>query len=82
MIAEFSGENRFADLQEEEILAEYNIYRNPSWLMMKGNVKFQKQSGSSMTELDLRFFAGGVGVSNQDVETIRWAPDLRPERQS
>lgn len=80
VIAEFSGENRFADLQEEEILAEYNIYRNPSWLMMKGNVKFQKQSGNSLTELDLRFFAGGVGVSNQDVETIRWAPDLRPER--
>ena len=35
IIAEFSERERFAGLETEEILAEYNIYRNPSWLMMK-----------------------------------------------
>ena len=44
VLAEFSLEGRLSDLQEEEILEEYNIYRNPSWLMMKGKGRFRRQT--------------------------------------
>lgn len=74
VIAEFSEEDRFANLQEEEILAEYNIYRNPSWLMMKGNARFHKVYGNGMAEIDLQSFDGGLGISNQDIEQIVWNP--------
>ncbi len=80
IISKFSEKERFQGLQEEEILAEFNIYQNPSWLMMKGNVRFQKQFGNVLTDVDLRAFRGGIGVSNQDIETIRWAPDSLIEK--
>ena len=74
VIAEFSEGERFVNLQEEEILAEYNIYRNPSWLMMKGNVRFFENSGNDRKEIDLQLFAGGLGISNQDIDRIVWNP--------
>lgn len=80
VIAEFSEDERFAHLQEEEILEEYNIYRNPSWLMMKGNVKFQIVSGSTVREIELQMFGGGMGVSNQDIENIGWNPETPMEK--
>ena len=64
VIAEFSGKEELADLEPEEILAEYNIYRNPSWLMMKGNVKLQTLSSGSRTDIELGMFGGGLGISN------------------
>lgn len=80
VIAEFSEDEKFVDLHEEEILAEYNIYRNPSWLMMKGNVKFQKNFGNRVAEIELQSFGGGLGVSNQDIENICWNPESRIEK--
>lgn len=74
IITEFSEKEKFADLETEEILAEYNIYRNPSWLMMKGNVKIQVRSGDSLADIELRLFGGGLGISNQDIENICWDP--------
>ena len=74
IIAEFSEKERFSDLETEEILAEYNIYRNPSWMMMKGNVKIRTQSGDSHMDIDLRLFEGGLGISNQDIDNICWDP--------
>lgn len=73
IIAEFSEGERFAQLETEEILAEYNIYRNPSWLMMKGNVRVQVPGETSPVEIDLSSFSGGLGISNQDIEQIGWA---------
>ncbi len=61
IIAEFSG---------EEMLEEYNIYRNPSWIMIKGNVVLQKVYEGKTTEIDLRLYSGGIGLSNQDIEGI------------
>lgn len=75
VISEFSGDGKYEEMTEEEILAEYNIYQNPSWLMMKGSVKFQKQHGDVLTEVALNVFDGGIGISNQDIETIFWNPD-------
>ena len=80
VIAEFSVEERFANLQEEEILAEYNIYRNPSWLMMKGNVRFSQISENGMAEIDLQLFTGGLGISNEDIERIVWNPTEKIEK--
>lgn len=80
VIAEFSEDERFAYLYEEEVLAEYNIYRNPSWLMMKGNVRFQKISGNTVKEIELQLFYGGMGVSNQDIESICWNPESQIEK--
>ena len=72
VIAEFSGKEELADLEPEEILAEYNIYRNPSWLMMKGNGKIQILSGGLPTDIELGLFGGGLGISNQDIDNICW----------
>ena len=74
IISEFS-DDRFKGLETEEILAEYNIYRNPSWLMMKGNVKVEIQGKSSPKQIDLSYFHGGLGISNQDIEHIEWPLD-------
>lgn len=69
IIAEFSGLN---GLQTEEILEEYNIYRNPSWLMMKGNASFFRKKGELTSRIDLSAFYGGIGISNQDIDQISW----------
>lgn len=69
IIAEFCGLN---GLQTEEILEEYNIYRNPSWLMMKGNASFFRQNVEVTSRIDLSAFCGGIGISNQDIEQITW----------
>lgn len=74
IIAEFCDLN---GLQTEEILEEYNIYRNPSWLMLKGNARFFKQDGERMSEIDLSAFCGGIGISNQDIDQISWDPNSR-----
>lgn len=73
IIAEFCCLN---GLQTEEILEEYNIYRNPSWLMMKGNVSFFRQNGEWRSRIDLSAFCGGIGISNQDIEEISWNRNL------
>lgn len=74
IIAEFCSLN---DLQTEEILEEYNVYRNPSWLMLKGNIKFFKQDRERMSEIDLAVFRGGIGISNQDIEQIFWNQNIQ-----
>ena len=79
VISSFSGEEQLEGLEEEALLAEYNIYRNPSWLMMKGNARFNTQ-GSADTEVDLSRFEGGLGISNEDVEKINWASIRQIER--
>ncbi|MBQ9157542.1 MAG: DUF2399 domain-containing protein [Eubacterium sp.] len=40
IIGAFHPEVRFTDLETEEILEEYEIYRNPIWLMIKGKGRF------------------------------------------
>lgn len=80
VIAEFSQDQRLEELQEEEILAEYNIYRNPSWLMMKGSGRFRKVSGDDVTEISLGAFPGGLGISNGDLETVCWDGEFPVKR--
>lgn len=79
VLAEFSLEGRLSDLQEEEILEEYNIYRNPSWLMMKGKGRFRRQTEAGVCDVDLTAFSGGIGLSNRDAGSVCWDPGSRPD---
>ena len=80
VIAEFSGDSRFDGLTTDEILEEYNIYRNPSWVMLKGSGKFVCQRDGMKSEISLEAFPGGIGVSNQNIEEISWSQTIKPDR--
>lgn len=80
IIAEFSGDSRFAGLTADEILEEHNIYRNPSWVMLKGSGKFASWRDGMKSEISLEAFPGGIGVSNQDIEEISWSQTIKPDR--
>lgn len=79
IIAAFSEDEKIKELESSEILEEYNIYKNPSWLMIKGNAVFRKKLGSQEAEVDLRLFPGGIGLSNQDIDQIYWMPEAKLE---
>lgn len=80
IISEYSTRERIRDLTAEEVLEEHNIYRNPSWLMMKGNVTVKKKQGKKVSIIDLSVFPGGLGFSNQDIGEIFWDAQTRPEQ--
>lgn len=80
VIAEFSKDGKYAGLSTEEILEEHNIYRNPSWLMIKGMGAFQRTCGNQTSEVNLGAFPGGIGLSNQDIDGIGWNREIRPKR--
>ncbi|MBP3700998.1 MAG: DUF2399 domain-containing protein, partial [Lachnospiraceae bacterium] len=77
---EFSGDSRFVGLTADEILEEHNIYRNPSWVMLKGSGGFTGQADGMISEVLLETFPGGIGISNQDIEKIRWNQKVKPNR--
>ena len=80
IIAEFSREGRFDELAAEEILEEFNIYRNPSWVMLKGTGSFLGRGDGLRAEVCLEAFPGGIGVSNQDIDEICWNEEIKPKR--
>ena len=68
------------ELDTTEVLEEYNIYRNPSWLMMKGSGCFQVEDREyGRTIVDLHAVPGGVGMANQDIDRICWNQERKPE---
>lgn len=80
VISEFSEEERLQGVQTDELLEEYNIYRNPSWVMMKGYGMFRKNRDSEASEVDLNKFPGGIGLSNQDIGELCWNRQRKPEK--
>ncbi len=60
-------QNDLTSLTTDEVLEEYNIYRNPSWVMLKG----------CGAPLDLPM---GVGISNEDIDQIPWNTSNIPDR--
>ncbi len=72
IISEFSRDERLRELEAEEVLQEYSIYRNPSWIMMKGNSLFLQGNGFEKSKVDLVDFPNGIGIPNQDIETVVW----------
>lgn len=80
IIAEFSGDSHFIGLTTDEILEEHNIYRNPSWVMLKGKCGFAGQGDGMTEEVLLEAFPNGIGISNQDIEKICWSQKVKPDR--
>lgn len=68
VIVRFSPDNALEDLDSSAILEEYNIYKNPSWLMLKGKAGFR--IGGSV--IDLCSVPGGIGIANNDIGDICW----------
>ncbi len=64
------------DMSDEDILAEYNVYRNPSWLLMKGSGQLVID-GMSMALSSLPL---GFGIAGADVEKLSWDPLQAPRR--
>lgn len=76
ILSQFSGDGVLDCLTVTEVLEEYNIYRNPSWIMIKGSGYFR--IGTS--EINLDTVLGGFGISNQDLDKICWNQDTAPEK--
>lgn len=60
-------DERLKELTTDEILEEYNIYRNPSWVMLKG-------CGAPL------HLPMGIGISNGDIDQIPWDTQSVPAR--
>ncbi len=69
-----------ADMAIDEILAEHHIFRNPSWVMMKGNAVFAIETlNNDVNEINLQGFPGGIGISNEDIGKLCWSKEIKPE---
>lgn len=72
-------ENYRGSLSTDEILAEYHIFRNPSWLMLKGHGACYKKGTDGLNrQIDLEIFTGGMGISNEDISHISWDGNIKP----
>lgn len=81
VIRRFGGETperseELAELTADQILEEYAIYRNPSWVMLKGAGRFSVKGDV----VNLRHFSGGVGIHSGDLREIRWKAELDVKR--
>lgn len=80
VIRRFGGETperseELAELTADQILEEYAIYRNPSWVMLKGTGRFSVKGDV----VNLRHFSGGVGIHSGDLREIRWKAEPEGE---
>lgn len=77
-----------AELEADQILEEYGVYRNPVILMVKGRGRFCMEApdssicheGVSSGVIDLSLFHGGIGITPKDAAAIRWETAPVPER--
>lgn len=56
------------ELSAEQILEEFNILRNPSWVMMKGQGVFRIGNDT----VHLEGLAGGMGIHSGDFDKVCW----------
>ncbi len=81
IIERFSEDEELKQLDTEQLLEEFSIYKNPSWVMLKGcgkfyirheeHVAFPKEE-VAFQEIDLEQFPGGIGISSTDIPRICW----------
>lgn len=76
IISRFSDEDCFEGLKTEEILEECGIYRNPSWVMVKGCGCFLRQG----CRVSLEAFPAGIGLSSLDIPEVCWDQGQQPKR--
>lgn len=70
VIRRFSDETStdYQEMTKEQILEEYNLFENPSCVMIKGNAHL-RLAGS---EIILERLQGGLGILSQDLQKIEW----------
>lgn len=74
ILARFYPEGMLEELTTEQVLEEFNIFRNPSWVMVKGYGRFSI-AGS---QICLEKLQDGIGLSSQDIAAICWDADCPP----
>lgn len=65
-----------ADMSDDAVLEEFNIYRNPSWIMLKGSGHLK--IGESKPELS--FLPLGIGIAGADIDKVSFDADRPPHR--
>ena len=78
LIAQFSENQELEGLTGEEILEEYHIFKNPSWVMIKGRGVFR--IGREGMRLRLEQLADGIGLSSRDLGEIFWEERNAPKQ--
>lgn len=73
IIRDFSGESYWSGLRTDEILEEFNIYRNPSLIMMKGCGVIKLP-----TRIDLAEIPDGIGLSGEAALSVEWEEEESP----
>lgn len=58
--------DKFSDLEKDDILAEYNIYCTPNYVYIKGNVEI----GVKGQNINLINMSQGIGISGDDLENL------------
>lgn len=76
ILIRFSADRRFENLDEEQVLEECLIFRNPSWIYVKGTGCFHSQGNT----IFLENWPDGVGLSARDAERICWQKTPAPTR--
>ena len=61
---------KFADLDTEEILAEYQIYRTPDYVYLKGE-GILLLAGRDEASVELPLLKQGIGISGADIDGIQ-----------
>lgn len=75
ILGQFSPDGRFTDLDEEQVLEECLIYRNPSWIYFKGKGQF----ACGASEITLKDFPEGIGFPVRDMEQLVFG-EVAPDR--
>ncbi len=85
VIMQFTEGEQLEGLDTTEVLEEFNIYRNPSWVMMKGYGVFEIKDDTAQDQMpsmvvNLQAMPGGIGIANEDIGRIRFSKQYSPER--
>lgn len=70
ILLSFDSRNQWLQ-DKESILAEYNIFKNPSYVMLKGCGQFQMENSA----INLKDLPHGVGINSKDLEIIKIVPE-------
>ncbi len=77
LIIRFSEDETLQGLETDQLLEEFGIYKNPSWVMLKGSGRFCIRP---FQYLSLADFSGGIGLSSTDIALVRWDRDSLPRQ--
>ena len=66
-----SAASSLSEMTKAQILEEYNLYENPSAVMLKGQAYFTLAGN----DIRLEALDGGIGILSQDLDKICWLND-------